>query len=87
MLLATKSDLTYERKVTEQEGKAMATKQGIGFMEVSAKADLNIKEGFELLVQDIHRKYEARGEIEGVTHKREVIIGNKDHKDKKNCSC
>ena len=43
MLLATKSDLTYERKVTEQEGKAMATKQGIGFMEVSAKADLNIK--------------------------------------------
>ena len=87
VLLATKSDLNYERQVTEQEGRAMATKQGIGFMEVSAKAELNVKEGFELLVEDIHRKYEARGEFEGVSHKREVVIGKKEDKDKKNCAC
>ncbi len=61
ILLATKSDLSYERQVSEQEGRAMAIKFGIEFMEVSAKAEVNVKEGFELLVQDIHRKYEAKG--------------------------
>lgn len=40
----------------------MAKKFGIGFMEVSAKSDLNIKESFEMLVKEIHKKFEAKGE-------------------------
>ena len=32
VLLATKSDLNYERQVSEQEGKNMALKHGIGWL-------------------------------------------------------
>ncbi len=46
VLLATKCDLNFERQVSTEEGAAIAKKYGIPFVEVSAKSDLNVKEGF-----------------------------------------
>jgi len=43
ILLATKSDLNYERQVTQEEGQSLADKFGISFMEVSAKSGVNVK--------------------------------------------
>ena len=53
ILVGTNSDLENERKVTYQEGKDFATSKGIKFFEVSAKNNINIKEVFETLVEDI----------------------------------
>lgn len=46
VLMATKCDLNFERQVSTEEGAAVARKYGIPFIEVSAKSDLNVKEGF-----------------------------------------
>lgn len=46
VLIATKSDLKDSRMVSVEEGKNLAAKYGIPFMEVSAKEGTNVKEGF-----------------------------------------
>lgn len=51
VLLGTKSDLDQERQVKTEEGVAISKKYNIPFLEVSAKSDLNVKEGFEALVK------------------------------------
>ena len=47
------SDLEDGRKVSYQEGKDFATSNGIKFFEVSAKNNINVKEAFEILSEDI----------------------------------
>jgi hypothetical protein len=46
-----------------------------------------VKEGFELLVMEIHKKFEHAGEFEGVTVKREILVGKKEETNRKNCAC
>ena len=53
LLVGVNSDLEDERKVTYQEGKDFATSNGIKFFEVSAKNNINVKEAFEILSEDI----------------------------------
>jgi len=53
ILVGTNSDLEDERKVTYQEGKDFATSNGMKFFEVSVKNNVNVKEAFETLVEDI----------------------------------
>lgn len=43
VLIATKSDLNYERQVSTEEGEALAKKHKIPFMQVSAKSGLKVK--------------------------------------------
>lgn len=57
VLLATKADLTYERAVSQDEGRLLAEKHRMPFREVSAKSDLGVREGFEALVEQIHRRF------------------------------
>ena len=57
VLLATKSDLNYERQVQTEQGEQLAKKHGMRFLEVSAKSGYNVQQGFELLVEEIHRKF------------------------------
>lgn len=67
---------------------ALARKFRLSFMEVSAKSGKNVKEGFEMLVKEIHAKFELKGEFEGLTTRKEVMIGKSEAgMDKKNCSC
>ena len=53
ILVGTNCDLENERKVTYQEGKDFARKNGIKFIEVSAKNNINVKEAFDILLEDI----------------------------------
>ena len=53
ILVGTNCDLENERKVTYKEGKDFARKNGIKFIEVSAKNNINVKEAFDILLEDI----------------------------------
>ena len=48
MLIANKVDLP-NKEITYEMGKEYATSKGFGFLEVSAKQDLNIKTAFQSL--------------------------------------
>ncbi len=56
MLLANKVDLP-NKAITYEMGKEYATSKGFGFLEVSAKQDLNINTAFQSLVQSIYKVY------------------------------
>lgn len=89
VLIATKADLDSDRQVSTEEAILIAKKYGLPFVEASSKTGLNIREGVELLVQEIHKKYQKAGKVEGLSssHK-EVMIGEKKKEgNRKNCLC
>ena len=55
ILIANKSDLTYEREVSKKEGETLAQKYGIKYIETSAKTDKNIGSAFENLALDVFK--------------------------------
>ena len=61
LLVGNKCDLEADRKVTFAEGKEFADSQGMGFMETSAKARINIDEAFMALTKQV---YDALPEAE-----------------------
>ena len=54
ILIANKSDLTYEREVSKAEGENLAKTHGIKYIETSAKTDKNIGLSFENLALDVY---------------------------------
>ena len=54
ILIANKSDLTYEREVSKNEGENLAKTHGIKYIETSAKTDKNIGLAFENLALDVY---------------------------------
>ncbi|KAM9961362.1 hypothetical protein ACTFIR_004202 [Dictyostelium discoideum] len=58
MMIGNKSDLVNERQVTYHEGKELAQRLGMSFMEVSAKNRSNIDEVFHEAVCCVKRKEE-----------------------------
>lgn len=83
--MATKTDLEDERHVTTEEGIALARNFKLPFIEVSAKLGKNVKEGFELLVKEIHVRFETKGEVEGLETQK--LIGKSEGGKAKNCAC
>ena len=53
LLIGNKCDLEDKRKVTYQEGKEVASSNGMQFIETSAKTDTKVKDAFEMLTQEI----------------------------------
>nr|CAG8433716.1 5509_t:CDS:2 [Entrophospora candida] len=53
ILVANKSDLEHERKVSHQEGVKQAGEFGCKFIETSAKQRINVDDAFHNLVRDI----------------------------------
>ena len=53
LLMGNNCDLEDKRKVSYQEGKDFAIKYNMLFLEASAKDNINIKEAFELLIEEI----------------------------------
>ena len=49
ILIGNKCDLTDDRDITSDEGKAFALRNGMEFMETSAKMNTNVTEAFETL--------------------------------------
>jgi Ras-related protein Rab-6A len=56
MLVGNKSDMSAERQVTTEEGKARADEYGIMFIETSAKQGFNVKEMFKQLAMALPGK-------------------------------
>jgi len=59
VLVANKNDLEEERCVATEEGKALAAKFGIPFIEASAKTNTNVNEVFFTLVRQINKWRDA----------------------------
>ena len=53
ILIGTKCDLEYEREVEEEQGRKMAEKHNMLFLEVSAKSSTNVEQTFYNLTKEI----------------------------------
>ena len=62
VLIGTKQDLAGERSVSYEEGKELAKKYNISFMESSAKTGYQVKEAFEILAKEVFAKFEEEDE-------------------------
>eukprot|EP01133_Synstelium_polycarpum_P007690 gene7690-9002_t len=83
VLVGNKSDLNEKRKVSFEQGKALADELGIKFLETSAKENLNVNNVFDMIVQDIehamtHNKQTATGgiDIHGGDEKKKPCCGS-----------
>lgn len=79
MLVGNKSDLGYRRRVTKEEGEEYAKKNGLLFIETSAKDDKGVTEAFEETAKMIIEKVEA-GEIDvdsGSSGVKRGVLSNK----------
>ncbi|EWC44734.1 GTP-binding protein ypt2 [Drechslerella stenobrocha 248] len=56
ILIGNKCDWEEKRVVSTERGQALANELGIPFMEVSAKANINVEEAFLLLARDIKKR-------------------------------
>lgn len=55
ILIGNKCDLEIMRKVTINEGKELAQKNGLFFMETSAKDNINVEQAFLQLIEEISK--------------------------------
>ncbi len=68
------------REVNIEEGENIAKECNFLFLEMSAKSDINIKEGFKILVEEMYKTYGIKGKQDKIS-----IIPTKAEKRKKNC--
>ena len=59
ILFGNKCDLEAEREVIYEEGKEMASKYGMSFLEISAKTSHNVDKAFMLLTKEAKNKVES----------------------------
>lgn len=72
MLIGNKSDMEDSRSVDRTEGVNFAEKEGLLFMETSAKEATNVGEAFNQLIEDIVAKYAQAG-LTGKEAKQSVL--------------
>lgn len=87
VLVATKQDLETERSVTFQEGKDLADRYAIPFLEVSAKNGVQVKESFETLGKEIVKKYEEDGNAAGLNTDKREVLKKSSTSDQNRCAC
>ena len=54
MMAGNKSDLKHLRSVAEQDGQALAEKEGLSFLETSALEAVNIEKAFQTILTEIY---------------------------------
>ena len=64
ILVGTNCNLEDERKITYKEGEDFAINNGMKFIEVSAKDNINVNEAFEILVEDIYNSYSNNSKVD-----------------------
>ncbi|CAB07356.1 Ras-related protein Rab-2A [Caenorhabditis elegans] len=87
MLIGNKSDLKAVRDVTTEEGEAFAKKNGLTFMETSAKANKHVEKAFVNTAHEIYKKLKL-GVIEDDDVKKKkigIILRSRSGKEKKCC--
>ncbi|GJM97101.1 hypothetical protein PR202_ga14002 [Eleusine coracana subsp. coracana] len=55
MMVGNKSDLNHLRSIPEEDGQALAEKEGLSFLETSALEALNVEKAFQTILSDIHQ--------------------------------
>ena len=80
ILVGTNCDLEDERIVTYQEGKDFATKNGMKFIEVSAKNNINVKEAFNILLEDILNNISDGNKVYKPKVETSLLLKNKNKK-------
>ena len=60
MILGNKCDMNDRRQVSKQRGEALAVEYVVKFLETSAKASINVEEGFFTLARDIKAKMDRK---------------------------
>ncbi|KAK5575582.1 hypothetical protein RB653_006715 [Dictyostelium firmibasis] len=73
MMIGNKSDLEYERIVTYQEGKDLANRLGMSFMEVSAKNRSIIEEVFNETVRNSKKIGQKSKKGKSIGNKKSII--------------
>ena len=81
LLVGNKLDKENNREVSYDDGEKIAKECNFFFMEMSAKNNYNIKEGFEILVKEMYRTYGDKPKAEKI----EVKVNHKVKK--KNGKC
>ena len=56
VLFGNKCDLVDKRKVSEEDAKSFASRQGIPYFETSAKDNINLEEGLDKILEDAYAK-------------------------------
>ncbi|KAK2168909.1 hypothetical protein LSH36_13g08025 [Paralvinella palmiformis] len=69
MILGNKCDMNDKRQVSKQRGEALAVEYGVKFLETSAKASINVEEGFFTLARDIKAKMDRKLESSSPSNK------------------
>lgn len=69
------------REVTYEEGENIAKECKFSFIEMSAKTNQNIKEGFDLLIEHMYKTYGIKSKQDKIN----IIPSGKNGKNKKNC--
>eukprot|EP00440_Ansanella_granifera_P021326 gb/GFBE01023151.1/.p1 GENE.gb/GFBE01023151.1/~~gb/GFBE01023151.1/.p1 ORF type:complete len:202 (+),score=45.55 gb/GFBE01023151.1/:1-606(+) len=84
ILVGNKSDLVDLRKVSKEDGKALADKYSIDFFETSAKEGDAVEEAFLRIADHVVKQRYAN--VEPTTQKQNTLELNRGQK-KKSCSC
>mmetsp|Transcript_24752 Transcript_24752/g.35654 ORF Transcript_24752/g.35654 Transcript_24752/m.35654 type:complete len:212 (-) Transcript_24752:306-941(-) len=92
MLVGNKSDLTNQRQVRTDEGKAFASTNELNFIETSALDASNVNEAFTEILTEIYKQKQAKpvvGDKEEAPDVQSIRITDpaKEHSKKKSCSC
>ena len=56
LLIGNKLDLAHDRKVTTEQGAALAKQYGIKFLETSAKNSTNVHQAFKTMTGEMHTR-------------------------------
>ena len=91
VLIGNKCDMEDERKVSTEEGKALADEFGVKFFETSAKTSTNVEEAFFAIARDVKaRVIDSAPTDDGATaisEQKGVDITKQNEEKKDGCKC
>ena len=85
LLIGNKSDLEDARKVSAEQGRALASEYGMPFVETSAKSKQGVNEAFMTLTKEILRHKSRTERARSVSTGSHVQVDTKEEKSKGGC--
>ena len=89
ILIGNKNDLEDQRQVTKEVGEEKAKELGLAFMETSACSGENLDKAFQMMINEIYKKYQADvvGETQESTVQqgKDITLDKTKGKQKKKC--
>lgn len=80
MLVGNKCDMEDQRKVSKEEGEALAREQKIPFVETSAKSDINVTECFYTIAKSVKERLDAQAATAAPANDSVKVSGGKSGK-------